>query len=169
MKTFIKISLILFLLFGINTQFSNADETTWANTPAATGWKTIEVTVTEKIPGVECTAQKKEYSSDETGQDYTWVDGEDELVPTTRYRCEVPIGWTAFLAVLGRMIRFMTWAAILSAVLFLVFNGIRLSMSGVDGEAKWKVKSQIMMTLGGIILLLLSGPILKLIAPWVYT
>jgi hypothetical protein len=73
------------------------------------------------------------------------------------------------LAVLGRMIRFMTGAAILCAVLFLVFNGIRLSMSGVDGEAKWKVKSNIMMTLGGIILLLLSGPILKLIAPWVYT
>ena len=172
--------LLIFLLFlasfaNIGLDYSYADECAsddtecnynaeafwswdrWGNTEAS-WWRTIEVIVTEEMPGLDCVAETE----------LRWTERDGIQVWTGRYKCQVPVWMEWALLVLGRMIRFLTSFALISAVLFLVFNGMRLTTAWIDPEAKGKVKSQIMMTLGGIILLLLSGPILRLIAPWVY-
>lgn len=176
MKKIILSFVCTFLCFNFSYSYADTDvdpgSAVWtsstSNSPTANAQRTINITVTEKIPGITCVAQKKEYDRDETGQDYTYVDDVSANAKSSRYRCEVPIGMWGALLFLGSMIRWLTVIALLCSVLFLVFNGIRLSMSWIDGEAKWKVKGQIFMTLWGIILLLLSGPILKIIAPWIY-
>ena len=132
--------------------------------------RTIEVIVTEEMPWLDCTPQVRDFGADETwvvqgGFRDAWEGNVNEIA---RYKCIVPVWMEWALLVLGRMIRWLTGFALVCSVLFLVFNGMRLTTGWVDTEAKWKVKSQIMMTLGGIVLLLLSGPILRLIAPWVY-
>ena len=144
--------LLSFSLFSLGLDYSHAET------------RTVEVIVTENIPWLGCTPEKQFTDSAEGVTLWVTTDSND----ATRYVCDVPVWMEWALIVLGKMIRWLTGFAMVCAVLFLVFNGMRLTTGWVDTEAKWKVKSQIMMTLGWIVLLLLSGPILKLIAPWVY-
>jgi hypothetical protein len=152
MKIILQILISLFLLFSFS--FVHAEDST---PPNPDGWKKVKVVVTEKIPGVECT---EETISEGPAAQHTSSTG--------RWICEVPLWMKWVLIMLGRMIRWFTAIALIWAVLFLVINGIHLSAGWLDGNAKSEVKKRIMMTLGWIILLLLAGPILKLIAPWVY-
>lgn len=146
-KIFLKITLFVFLLWSYS--WVSAEET---------GWRTIDITVTEKIPGITCNQAVRQVS-----------DRARDAIPIEwRYVCAVPIGFKWALAIMGALIRWFTGLAMLCAVLYIVFNGIHLSMWGLDGNAKWEVKKRIMMTLWGIILLLLSWPFLKILAPWVY-
>jgi len=114
----------------------------------AASWDTksdaITVKVTEKIPGAWC--------------------GEQD--PKTKlYTCTIQPGFTTIQIMIGQIIKWFTAIAALAGVLFIVINGIMLSMNG--GE-KDKIKGRMAQTITGLILLLLSGLILSILAPWVY-
>lgn len=105
----------------------------------------ITVEVTEKVPWAGCT-----WPTD-------WV-----------YKCNLGTGFGSVMAMLGKMIKYFTFIASLAGVLFIVINGILYSMSGMDAGMKDEAKKRITKTLLGLIVLLLSGLILNMIAPWVY-
>lgn len=107
----------------------------------------IKVEVTEKVPGATC-----------SGPDSKWV-----------YTCDVGTGFSSVTIMIGKLIRYFTYIAALTWVLFIVINGILYSMSGIDAGLKDSAKKRIVQTLLGLILLLLSGTILYAIAPWIYT
>lgn len=140
MKITIKILLLLCLLFSFNLSF-------------AEDARTIKITVTEPIPWANC--------AETTNTSAEWP-----VKP--KIVCEVPVWWTAALGIMWQIIRWFTAVAMIVWVLFIVLNWIYLSMWGVDSWAKEAVKKRIMMALGWLILLLLSWPLLSLIAPWVY-
>ncbi|MDD2908073.1 MAG: hypothetical protein PHH98_05555 [Candidatus Gracilibacteria bacterium] len=124
------------------------------NIYAASG--TVLVRVTEKIPGVQCN-EVKATSGTSSGQ----------TIPNL-YDCEVKKGVTQIVEMLGNIIKYFTYIAALAGVLFIVYNGILYSMGGAEPSLKDDAKKRIIGTLIGLILLLLSGPILQLIAPWIY-
>jgi uncharacterized membrane protein YsdA (DUF1294 family) len=68
----------------------------------------------------------------------------------------------------AKMIKYATMIAALAWVLFIVINWIAISASGVDSSAKEAAKWRITKTIIWLILLLLSGTLLNLIAPWIY-
>ncbi len=106
----------------------------------------IKVNVTEKIPWGNCVK---------------------EPATSSTYTCTIKPWFTSILEMLGQIIRWFTGLAALSGVLFIVINGILLSSSGWDGKAE--IKTRIEKGIKWMILLLLSGLILYMIAPWVYT
>lgn len=106
-------------------------------------WNWIEVKVTEKIPWADC-----EWS--------TWD-----------YTCTVKPGFWTVMQLMGWIIKYFTFLASLGWVLFIVINWIMLSMWGM-WWSKDEIKKRITMTIGWLILLLLSGLILHSIAPWIY-
>ncbi len=106
----------------------------------------VSIEVTEKVPGANCS---------NAGD---WI-----------YSCDPGRGFSSVTSVLGDMIKYFTYIAALSAVLFIVINGILYSMSGIDTGLKDGAKKRIMKTLIGLIILLLAGVILNAIAPWIYT
>ena len=142
-KKLIIIAGILFLFFSPTTFW--ADE------------GTIAVPVTEKIPWMDCvwTTWWKEWASCEWGAGCV-------------IKCQVPKGSGAVLKLMGVLIKYVTFLAGLGWVLFIVVNGILLSMSGLEWSAKWEIKKRITNTIIGLILLLLSWVILNVVAPWVY-
>ncbi|MDD3145196.1 MAG: hypothetical protein PHV23_03725 [Candidatus Gracilibacteria bacterium] len=144
-----KIFIILFLISSFLFQIDNSF--------AASG-DSVKVRVTEKIPGVTC----KEVT-DKNGDIIKAEDGAPAL-----YDCEVEKGATQIVKMLGNIIKYFTYIASLVGVLFIVYNGILYSMGGADPSLKDDAKKRIIGTLIGLILLLLSGPILKLIAPWIF-
>lgn len=103
------------------------------------------IDVTEKIPGANCVA--------------AW-DG--------IYTCNPGRGFGGVLWVVWAMIKYFTYIAALAAVLFIVINGVLYSMAGINDGLKTGAKERIVKTLMGLIVLLLSGVILNMIAPWVY-
>ncbi len=77
--------------------------------------------------------------------------------------------WTeAIMKLLGGIIKYITFIVWLLAVLFIVVNGIMYSMGWMDQSMKEEAKKRITKTLIGIIILLMTWTILKLIAPWIY-
>ena len=156
-KIFLKflIACCFFLIvFWVNQTYAD-DPCEWASCGATTTWedswpKTIKLTVTEKVPWANCEP----------------IEGDGEL--TSKYECTVAIGWQSVMIMLGKMIRFMTTLAIIWAVLFIVISGIQLSMGWLDWNAKSAAKERVFKLLGWVVLLLLSGPLLTLIAPWIY-
>jgi hypothetical protein len=52
--------------------------------------------------------------------------------------------------------------------LFIVINGISLSMGWLDSEAQTRAKDNITRTILWIVLLLFTGVILNAIAPWIF-
>lgn len=106
----------------------------------------ITVEVTEKVPGANCEESDK-----------AWI-----------YECNLGTGFGSIMTMIGRIIKYFTFIASLAGVLFIVINGILYSMSGMDAGMKDEAKKRITKTLLGLIVLLLSGLILNMIAPWVY-
>lgn len=111
-----------------------------------TSWEVsaIKVVVTEKIPWLECTASGSTTS------------------------CDVWVGFAWVLTIMWWIIKYFTFLAALWGVLFIVINGLKYSMSWLDQGLKDEAKKNIVWTLIGLILLLLSWFILNIIAPWVY-
>lgn len=72
------------------------------------------------------------------------------------------------MLMLGGFIKYFTAITAIAGVLFIVINGITLSMGGLDSEAQQKAKDHIVRTIWGLILLLFTGVILKAIAPWIF-
>jgi hypothetical protein len=103
------------------------------------------IDVTEKIPGANC------------------VPAWDGI-----YTCNPGRGFDGVLWVVWAMIKYFTYIAALAAVLFIVINGVLYSMAGINDGLKTGAKERIVKTLMGLIVLLLSGVILNMIAPWVY-
>lgn len=111
----------------------------WASGETQTG---IVIKVTEKIPGAWC--------------EWPWEDG--------NYTCTIEPGFKSVQKVMWQIIKWITAIAALSGVLFIVINGIMMSMWGDTSE----IKKRIIKWIVGLILVLLSWVILNMIAPWVY-
>lgn len=135
-----KIILILVLGFSIFTWNS-----VFAEIWTTSWWNWIEVKVTEKIPWASCTPG-------------TWP---------WPYTCTVKPGFGTVMQLMGWIIKYFTFLASLGWVLFIVINWVMLSMWGMWWN-KDEIKKRITMTIGWLILLLLSGLILHSIAPWIY-
>lgn len=135
-------SISLFFLVLFSFWISNS----FADTNGEQKQSEIIVKVTEKIPGWNC-----ELIQSWTG---AWL-----------YECKVKPGFKSVQSILWNIIKWITAIAALAGVLFIVINGIMLSMgwSGTD-----EVKKRIVKAIIGLILVLLSGLILNMIAPWVY-
>lgn len=118
---------------------------------------TVQIRVNEKIPGVNCTPDKAWGVDEKTGT----------YSPTT-YNCYVKKDTSQVLDMLGAIIKWFTYIAILVAVLFIVGSGIMYSMWWANEEMKSTAKKRVVESILWLILLLLSGYILQLVAPWVY-
>ena len=103
------------------------------------------IDVTEKIPWANC------------------VSSGDGI-----YTCNPGRGFDGVLWVVWAMIKYFTYIASLAAVLFIVINGLLYSMAGINDGLKTWAKERIVKTLVGLVILLLSGVILNMVAPWVY-
>ena len=102
----------------------------------------ITVKVTEKVPGANC------------------LDIGDWL-----YECEIEPGFKSVQSMIGQIIKWFTAITVLAAVLFIVINGILLI---VGGDEVGEVKKRIVWGIVWLVLVLLSGVILNMLAPWVY-
>lgn len=118
----------------------------------AASWETITVTVTEKIPGANCS---------------TWTINEESWKILT-YNCNVEKWFWSVMKMMWEIIKWFTYITWLAIVLFIVINGIMYSMSGMDQGMKDEAKKRIWKTLMWLVVLLLSWVILNAIAPWVY-
>lgn len=121
----------------------------------------VNVRVTEEIPWVECKPVKIVV---DWGFDKWW---REEIIPNL-YDCKVKKWASQIVEMLGNIIKYFTFIVSLVWVLFIVYNGILYSMWWADPSLKDDAKKRIIWTLIWLILLLLSGPILQLIAPWIY-
>lgn len=133
-----KILIYILLSFSVISFFSLIGESVYAT-------NSITVEVTEKVPGAGCTGPSG-----------------------GPYKCNLWTGFWSVMSMLWRMIKYFTYIAGLAGVLFIVINGILYSMSGMDAGMKDEAKKRITKTLLGLVVLLLSGLILNMIAPWVY-
>lgn len=106
----------------------------------------IIVEVTEKIPWANC-----------SGPTWTW----------SMYKCEVQKWFWTVVNMIWNIIQYFTYIAWLWSVLYLIINWIIYSMSWL-AESKEDAKKRIKDNLVWIVLLLLSWPILYMIAPWIY-
>ena len=128
----------------------SADEDSW-------GSKTV--TVTEKIPGAGC---KCAFWSQ-------WDTCElNEENKSALYTCSVGDGFDQVMVILWNIIKYFTFLAGLGWVLFIIINGIMYSMWGLDDSMKSEAKKRILGTIIGLVLLLMSGVILRILAPWIY-
>ncbi len=146
------ILLIITVFFSIsvysNTSFANGEE----------GWTTSVIT-TQKIPWANCEPL--------TNTGWKNEDNNDNLQPVT-WKCEVWQWASTVISMLWDIIKYFTYLAWLVWVLFIVYNGILYSMWWADQSLKEESKKRIIWTIIWLIVLFLSGPILQIIAPWIY-
>jgi len=143
----------LFILLFITLSFFNPTYATEEN-------DTIMVEVTEPIPWLNCVG-KTDWENN-TGDCSV---GTDNCI----IKCPVKKWVASFTDILGTIIRYITFLVGLAGVLYIIINGILYSMGWVEQGMKDEAKKRIVQGIIGIVLLLLSGFILNLIAPWVYT
>lgn len=157
MKKIILFLCCIFLIWVWQNSFAdgvwdpNSPDFVWPPAPSSTtnsswSWTNkITVKVTEKIPGWDC-------SLIESGT-WAWL-----------YECKIEPWFKSVQGIIGNIIKWVTAIAALAWVLFIVINGIMLSTGSETGEVKKRIVNGII----GLILVLLSGVILNMIAPWVY-
>ncbi len=143
MKLVLKILLLFSILFSFYSAHAEGEDET-----------KVIISTTQKLPWMEC---------DEWSTTSEWTTAE-----VTVYKCEVEKWFWSIMTMISWMIKYFTYIAMISAVLFIVINGIMYSMSWVDSGMKDEAKKRITKTLIGIILLLLSGYILSVFFPWIY-
>lgn len=142
-KLFQILGILAIFLFSFQVSFANETEKSWSG---------IQVKVTEKVPGASCREEPK--NSTNTG--------------STMYICTIQPGFSSIMMMLGNFIKYFTAIASLAGVLFIVINGISLSMGWLDSEAQTRAKDNITRTILWIVLLLFTGVILNAIAPWIF-
>jgi len=142
-KIILSLLIITSLLFQIEYSFA------WES-------GTVKVRVTEKVPWVVCEDVKYE----------SWTNSWKSI--PNLYDCNVEKWAKQIVSMLWSIIKYFTYLALLGWVLFIVYNGILYSMWWIDQSMKDDSKKRIVATLIWLILLLLSGPILQIIAPWIY-
>ncbi len=146
-KLFIKITLFLCLVWaGLLPLFQELYAADEKNT----------ILVLEKIPWAKCEEVEKENQKSFNG------------IKTITYKCEVERGFGSIMKVMQSIIKYFTFIAGLFAVLSIVVGGIMYSMSWIGEWMKTAAKGFIVMVLQWLVLLLLSGLILNLIAPYIY-
>ncbi len=148
-KKILIIAMLLAAIFwlNINNTFANS----WT-----TNEKVTIVIVSEKVPWAKC-----------KGIDKAWNETKDNE-SIISWKCEVWQWASTIVWMLWDIIRYFTYLAWLVWVLFIVYNGILYSMWWADQSLKEESKKRIIWTLIWLIVLLLSGPILQLVAPWIY-
>ena len=117
---------------------------TFANTGSG-----IKIQVSQKVPWANC-----EWPVTQSG--------------STLYTCTIQPWFSSIMLMLGNFIKYFTAITALAGVLFLVINGIMLSMWGLDSDAKERTKTFITRTILGLLLLVFSWIFLRILAPWVY-
>ncbi len=141
MKKIVSLIITCFVFFS----FSGIDST-------FAEWKdVIKVKVSEKVPGANCTCP-----------------GWETEKKCEVYTCEVEKGFNGFMSFMQKALQYITFLTGLIGVLYIVINGIMYSMGGIDPSMKDTAKKRILWTLIGLVILLLSAPILNLIAPCIY-
>jgi len=158
-KIILIISLLIISIFWINNTFAeevitpatpiNMTESGWPTWNTQWGSNNIEVKISADFSAV---------------LPWTCFPANDD----SQYICSVPkwIGW--FQIVMAWLIKYVTFIASLSWVLFIVLNWVLYSMWWVDDSLKTESKKRIIKTLIWIVLLLMSWVILHIVAPWVY-
>lgn len=135
---------ILSIWFYWNSNATGTINWTWSSNTSS-GTTAIKVRITEKIPGWNCNLI----------QSGTWA---------WLYECKIQPGFKSIQEIMWNIIKWLTALAALAWVLFIVVNGIMLSTGSDSGEVKKRIVKGIIW----LILVLLSGLILNMIAPWVY-
>ena len=144
---------------AVNNQILDSNDARATATPAPTvadtssstdqSWPTT-VTVTEKIPGMNC----------------VWTDVGD--ISKQKYKCTIESGFGSVMLILKGLIKYATFITALVGALMLVYAGIEYSMSGASwGDIK-NAKGRITKILAGLSLLFLIGFVLNSVAPWIY-
>lgn len=123
----------------------------------------IKVQVNAKIPWAECEPHKETDSATSNTNDSNSSENKIE-----KWDCKVKKWFWDIIIIMWNIIKYFTYIASLSAVLFIVINWILYSMWWVDQTFKDEAKKRIQKTLVWLVLLLLSWIILKVVAPWVY-
>ena len=145
MKKIIILAILAISIFW-NINYVNATEDT-----------KVDVYVTEKIPWAWCEKD-----------DVRTLASSSAEVEVIIYKCSIWKWATTIVSTIWAIIQYFTYIAGLIWVLFIVGNGIMYSMWWADQSLKDESKKRIIWTLLWLIILLLSGPILQIIAPWIY-
>jgi lysylphosphatidylglycerol synthetase-like protein (DUF2156 family) len=143
----ILISLLCFLCISFSLS---------SQTHAAEGDKGIKVHVTTKIPWANCEPTKAKEASTAPIDSKYWYD------------CYVKPGFSGATGILKALIQYATFLVGLIWVGFIVFEGIMYSTAGISEEAASEAKKRLTNVITWLIVLLMSGYILYIIAPWVY-
>ena len=143
-KIIIKILVLTFLIsfFTVNAETANNGENKWAT-----------VTVTEKIPWLECSCADPE---------------DDKECEKSIYTCTVEPWFWSVIKMIWSIIKYFTFLVWLWWVLFIIYNWIMYSMWWAEQSLKEESKKRIIQTLIWLVVLFLSWLILNLVAPWIY-
>lgn len=149
------------LILAGNTSSSTTSSSSSSSNSSNNGAsKDIKVRVTEKIPWANCICSWNTLNGVCYGP-ANWFDN----YPPAEYTCTITPWFGTVMLMIWGIIKWFTAIAALWGVLFIVVNWLMLSMHGWEAT---KIKERITKTLIWLILLLLSGVILSIIAPWVY-
>lgn len=153
---------VLLLLSLISLSLISYISNTYAAWDNAKSWNTVNVIVSEQIPGAWCKPITSKWDSG-------WLSKDDvKKWKTQMYKCEIQKGFSSVTKMMWNIIKYFTFIASLWAVLFIILNGIMYSMWGAEPSMKDDAKKRIMWTLTWLALLLLSWVILNMVAPWIY-
>lgn len=150
MKKIILLIVTIFFSLSIYSSTVFAEDEWWE-------WTTSVIT-SQKVPWANCTL----LSDKNPERDANWN------LPSATWKCEVWKWADTVIGVLWNIIKYFTYLAWLVWVLFIVYNGILYSMWWADQSLKEESKKRIIWTIIWLIVLFLSGPILQIIAPWIY-
>ncbi|EKE29375.1 MAG: hypothetical protein ACD_2C00183G0004 [uncultured bacterium (gcode 4)] len=139
MKKILVLILVFICTMPVSWGYVFAAEASWT-------WVTT-ITVTEDIPWMGCTL----------------VNPSNTSVTTRKYRCNVTWDFWAVMLMLRWFIKYVTFLAILVAVLMLVLSGVKMSI-----EWKKDDKKMFKRVLTALLVLFSMGLILNTIAPWVF-
>ncbi len=143
--------IIILMILAICTFWAFNQANAWEE-----AWTTVSVYVTEPIPWAWCKIETP------AGRDKNWNE-----IPAI-YICSIEKGSEQIVKTLWAIIKYFTYIAGLVWVLFIVANGIMYSMWWAEQSLKDEAKKRIIWTLVWLIVLLLTWPILQIIAPWIY-
>lgn len=133
--------IIIFCLF-----FTSFSSIFIANAEGENSSDTVKIKTNTKIPWWNCTTEDN------------WK----------TYTCQVPKDSKAIIKTFWEIIKYFTFIALISWVLFMVINWIMYSMWWLDQDLKESAKKRIIQTLFWLIILLSSWYILQTVAPWFF-
>ena len=129
---------------------------------SSTDWP-ITVTVTEKIPGAECTCLGPNgVSNDDEGNTYC---GDPK---TRKYSCTVGKWLSGFQSIFREITRWVVYITMLLGVMAIAGAGILWAWGSESEEYTKKAKGWVINILIGLVILFTFRYILSFIAPWIF-